>query len=101
MAYRNHYRTARPQPRAITVKYDGKCICCGAVIRAGSIATYYPVGTIASRIEAAIAHTGGLEGNSARCAGEIAKGMTNDRQAAAYVSEGLGENIDFCSSDNS
>jgi hypothetical protein len=36
------------------------------------MADYYPVGTIAGRNTAAIAHMGGLDGNSARCAANIA-----------------------------
>jgi hypothetical protein len=67
------YRNRKPQVRTITVKYAGKCRCCGGTIKAGEIADYYPVGTIASRMTAAIAHMGGLDGNSARCAAEIAK----------------------------
>jgi hypothetical protein len=67
------YRNRKPQVRTITVKYAGTCACCGAEIKAGEIADYYPVGTIASRTTGAIAHMGGLDGNSARCAGEIAK----------------------------
>lgn len=58
-------------PRTITVKYDGRCHCCGAVIKRGELATYYPD-------LRAIAHAGGLEGNSARCASEI-------RDRAQYV----------------
>jgi hypothetical protein len=70
MRYRG-YR--KPQVRTITVKYAGQCACCGADIPAGAIADYYPVGTIASRTTGAIAHMGGLEGNSPRCAAEIAR----------------------------
>lgn len=51
-------------PRTITVKFAGKCACCGARIEAGSVADYYP-----SRRE--IAHVGGLDGNSPRCTAEI------------------------------
>jgi hypothetical protein len=51
-------------PRTITVKFDGKCACCGAVIKAGEIADYYPA-------KRQIAHIGGLDGNSGRCASEI------------------------------
>lgn len=69
MRYRNRY--SKPTPRTITVKYAGACACCGATIKAGETATYYPVGTIAGMSTAAIAHVGGLDGNSARCAGEI------------------------------
>jgi hypothetical protein len=53
-------------PRTITVKFAGKCACCGAPIAAGEIADYYP-----TRRE--IAHRGGLDGNSARCTAEIRK----------------------------
>ena len=71
--YRNRHRTARPAMRVITVKYAGKCVCCGAEIKAGETAEYYPVGTIASMTEAAIGHLGGLNGNGVRCAAEICK----------------------------
>ena len=69
MRYR---RYSKPQVRTITVRYAGACACCGATIPAGSIADYYPVGTVAGRNTAAIAHMGGLDGNSARCAANIA-----------------------------
>ncbi len=71
MRYRRS--SSKPQVRTITVKYAGQCACCGATIKAGEMADYYPVGTIASRTTSAIAHIGGLDGNSARCSGEIAK----------------------------
>lgn len=70
MRYRN---TRRATVRTIAVKYAGPCACCGATINAGELADYYPVGTIASRTTAAIAHLGGLDGNSARCAMNISK----------------------------
>ena len=91
------YAHNKPQPRNITVKYAGVCLCCGAAIPAGSIATYYPAGTLSGNMSG-IAHIGGLEGNSSRCSGEIAN-RRNDNMDS-YVSEGLGENIDFCPSDN-
>jgi hypothetical protein len=68
MRYR---RYSKPQVRTITVKYAGKCACCGAEIKAGAIADYYPVGTIASMDKPQIAHVGGLDGNSATCATNI------------------------------
>ena len=74
MRYRN-YR--KPAVRTIAVKYAGPCACCGAQIKAGEMADYYPVGTIASRNTAAIAHVGGLDGNSPRCTGELRKRNTD------------------------
>lgn len=74
--YRKQYR--KPQVRTITVKYAGPCACCGAEIKAGEIADYYPPGTIASVNEGRIAHIGGLDGNSARCSSEIAKRRDRD-----------------------
>ena len=69
------YRTYRkPTVRTIAVKYAGPCACCGATINAGELADYYPAGTIASRTTPAIAHIGGLDGTSARCASEIRTG---------------------------
>ena len=73
MAYRNFHRRARPTPRVITVKYAGKCACCGAEIKAGETATFYPAGTIASITEGKIGHIGGLEGTGARCTAELRK----------------------------
>ena len=79
MRYRNSYRQSN-SPRTITVKFDGKCACCGATIKAGETADYYPIGAIAGRTTSAIAHIGGLEGNSARCTSEIRK-----RRDAGFV----------------
>jgi hypothetical protein len=73
MAYRRFHGAAKPTARVITVKYAGKRACCGAEIKAGEMATYYPPGTIASVTEGRIAHVGGLDGDSARCSAEIAK----------------------------
>jgi hypothetical protein len=69
MRYNRRY--SKPTPRTITVKFAGKCICCGAPIAAGETATFYPVGTIASVSTGQIGHTGGLEGNSAKCTANI------------------------------
>ena len=72
MSYRKYHGPhSKPQPRTLTVKFTGQCLCCGASITVGEIATYYPVGTIANRTTSAIAHVGGLEGTSARCTSEI------------------------------
>lgn len=89
MAYRRFTRNySKPTPRNLTVKYSAPCACCGAIIKAGSIATYYPAGTIASITEGKIAHMGGLEGNSAVCASNIKLRLvdvaTND-----YAGDGL------------
>lgn len=78
------HRSARPTPRVITVKYAGKCACCGGTIKAGAMATYYPAGTIAGVTEARIAHVGGLDGTSATCAGVIRDKAVND-----YAGDGL------------
>jgi hypothetical protein len=64
-------RKYRPEPRNMIAKFAGKCPCCGADIKAGECVTYYP-----SRGE--IAHVGGLDGNSARCAANIAAKMYPD-----------------------
>lgn len=72
--YRNRFhRPAKPKMRVIVVKYAGQCACCGAPIKAGETAAYYPAGTIAGVTEGRIAHVGGLDGNSARCTAEIRK----------------------------
>lgn len=67
MAYGTMHRYRKPEVRNIMVKFAGTCLCCGAVIKAGEVASFYPVGTIASRTTSAIAHVGGLDGNSPRC----------------------------------
>ena len=58
-------RAPSAAPRDLQVKYAGPCACCGVTIPAGALATYYPPGSIAGRASAAIAHLGGLDGNSA------------------------------------
>lgn len=83
MAYRRFYRQARPQPRTLTVKYAAPCACCGALIKAGDVATYYPPGTIAGRTVGAIAHIGGLDGNSARCTAVLREQMAVNDYAGA------------------
>jgi hypothetical protein len=45
------------------------------MIGVGEYATYYPPGTIAGRTVGAIAHTGGLDGNSARCTAVLREQM--------------------------
>ena len=72
MRYNRRYNS-KPSVRTITVKYAGKCACCGAAIAAGEAADYYPAGTIASMPKGAIAHIGGLDGNSPRCTSELRK----------------------------
>ena len=66
MRYRRtaSFNSAERSPRTITVKFTGKCHCCAATIYAGELATYYPSMKV-------IAHVGGLEGNSSRCASEV------------------------------
>lgn len=71
MRYNRRY--SKPTVRTITVKFAGKCACCGALIAAGQAADYYPAGTIAGVNEGRIAHIGGLDGNSPRCTSEIRK----------------------------
>lgn len=63
--------SSKPTMRTIIVKFAGECACCGGAIKAGEMADYYPVGTIASRSTGAIAHMGGLQGNSPRCTGVL------------------------------
>lgn len=79
MQYR---RFSKPRMRVITVKYPGPCGCCGTEIKAGEIADYYPIGTIAGRSAPTIAHLGGLDGNSPRCTSELRKAMNRE---PAYV----------------
>lgn len=88
MAYRRFYRSPRPQPRGITVKYAAPCACCGALIKAGEFATYYPPGTIANVTEGKIAHHGGLDGNSARCTAELRQAFEH-RAVNDYAGDGL------------
>jgi len=42
-------------------------------MQAGEMAEYYPIGTIANRTTAAIAHIGGLDGTGVRCTIEARK----------------------------
>ncbi len=49
------YRTHKPTRRTIVVKYAGECACCGATIKAGEMADYYPPGTMRDNTRAAIA----------------------------------------------
>jgi hypothetical protein len=81
--YRKYRTNRRPEARGLIVKYAAACICCGAEIKAGEYATYYPVGTIASQTEGKIGHPGGLEGNSARCTSNIAAGYVDPGELAA------------------
>ena len=89
MAYRRFHTYRKPQVRTITVKYAGKCACCGQPIAAGEMADYYPVGTIAGRSEAAIAHIGGLDGNSAKCTAELRKQYVEQKAVNDYAGDGL------------
>jgi hypothetical protein len=84
------YRNARPTVRTIVAKYASSCVCCGAAIKAGDIVDYYPIGTIASRNTAAVAHVGGLDGNSARCSAELRKTF-EERAVDDYAGRGLDE----------
>lgn len=87
------YRS-KPTPRVITVKYAGKCACCGGTIKAGAMAQYYPVGTIANRTEGAIAHMGGLDGNSQACYLELRKQMNEQAAVNDYAGDGLDARIE-------
>ena len=90
MAYKRYYRASKPTPRNITVKYAAPCACCGTQIKAGEIATYYPAGTIASMSAGAIAHMGGLDGNSRRCADELRR-RSIDSATNDYAGDGFDE----------
>jgi hypothetical protein len=68
MTYR---RSTSTSPRTIRAKFAGECACCGAAIAAGEMCDYYPA-------RKQIAHIGGLDGNSSRCASEIRK--ANERR---------------------
>jgi hypothetical protein len=70
------FRHSKPTVRTITVKYAGKCMCCGGLIEAGRIADYYPVGTIAGVHEAKIAHLKAVDGDSKAC---YAEGLKQQR----------------------
>jgi hypothetical protein len=90
MGYRrNFYRASKPTTRNIEVKYAGLCACCGTQIKAGELATYYPVGTIAGVHESKIAHIGGLDGNSRRCADELRSRHSVDAGTNDYAGDGL------------
>jgi hypothetical protein len=72
-------------------------VCCGAAIKAGDMVDYYPVGTIASRTTPAVAHIGGLDGNSARCSAEIRKGL--EHAVDDYAGSGLDDRWEDAGSD--
>lgn len=93
MAYRN-YRTRKPQRRSIVVKYAGECACCGAMINPGEMADYFPVGTLANHTTPAIAHSGGLDGNSPKCTANISQRAVND-----YAGDGLDQRIEDASAE--
>ena len=79
MGYRRFNRS-KPTVRAITVKYAGKCMCCGGEIAAGQIADFYPVGTIAGVHEGKIAHLKAVEGNSVACY-QVLKSKASEQSA--------------------
>ena len=51
------------QAKIITAKYAGKCACCGGAIKAGEMVEW--------ERSRGVSHMGGLDGNSAKCTGEI------------------------------
>ena len=91
MAYRRYRNYSKPSPRNITVKFAGECASCGGIIKAGSIATYYPVGTAAATAlgHSCIAHIGGLDGNSARCADILRAKYIDAQNTNDYAGDGL------------
>ena len=89
MAYRRFYRASKPTPRNIQVKYAAPCICCGAEIKAGEFATYYPSGTIAGITEGKLCHSGGLDGTSHKCYQELKK-----KHETASINDYAGDGLD-------
>lgn len=90
MTYRRYSRASKPKVHTITVKYAGKCMCCGGQIEAGQIADYFPVGTIAGVHEAKLAHLKAVDGNSVACSLELKK-RDADKSLNAYAGDGLDE----------
>jgi hypothetical protein len=89
MAYRRFNRShSKPTVRNITAKFASQCVCCGGPIKAGDWVSYYPLGTIAGISEGKVAHVGGLEGNSAKCAG-IIRSSGVDHNLNDYAGDGL------------
>ena len=88
MGYKRFYRASKPTPRNIALRYAGPCACCGATIKAGSIAIYYPAGTIAGVAESKIAHLGGMDGNSRVCSENIRLNLT-DSVMNDFAGDGL------------
>jgi hypothetical protein len=88
MAYRRFYRKSRPSVRNIEVKYAAPCACCGAPIKRGELATFYPVGTIAGVSEGRIAHLGGLDGTSQKCF-NVLRAKVVDAAVNDYAGDGL------------
>jgi hypothetical protein len=87
--YRNRRYAARPKPRGIVVKFAGPCACCGAIIKPGESAMFYPVGTIAGVHVARIAHIGGLDGNSATCSAALRQSLEGQAATNDYAGDGL------------
>ena len=87
--YRRNFRNySKPTPRNIELKFTGTCICCGAVLKAGAVATYYPVGTIAGVTEGKVAHIGALDGTSKACFNHL-KVSAVDHNVNDYAGDGL------------
>ena len=91
MSYRRFRNYSKPTARDITVKYSGPCAACGGTIKAGSIATYYPVGTPTATAlgGTCIAHIGGLDGNSQKCAAILRAKYEADAATNDYAGDGL------------
>ena len=88
MAYRRYRNYSKPTSCNIEVKYAGPCACCGVTINVGELATYYPAGAVAGVWMAArIAHMGGLDGNSGRCALNLREKL--DANTNDYAGDGL------------
>lgn len=87
--YRKYRRASTPRVHTITVKYAGKCMCCGGLIEPGQIADYYPVGTIRGVTEAKLAHLKAVDGNSAACAAELKQKQQTDKSLNDYAGDGL------------
>ena len=85
MSYRKYRNTSKPQPRNMALKFAGKCACCGAEIKMGELATYWPRNSLGIGKAAAVSHIGGLDGNSSQCAAQLRQQIA----ANSYAGDGL------------
>ena len=76
---------SKPEPRNMVLKFAGKCACCGAEIKMGEWATYWPRHSLGIGKAAAVSHVGGLDGTSSQCTATLRQQLG----ANSYAGDGL------------